>query len=208
MNGYFFLAVGLAALGFLAYRAGRIWVDASQRGFGLARRLGWMFLGAMAPSRYWWGARMEALSPHEQADLLARETAALGLSRADSLSCPLCGAEVPHAWALASDGCPTVAPDPIECPRCDFRLDSCRHCAHFLPGQPQAWGNPSWRSDDWTCGRCSIYKVTQPVEQACPPEMARQLKARGYGTFVPPCLSRIVSCPPTPAPPSSPTAGD
>jgi hypothetical protein len=180
MNGYFCLAVGLAALDFLAYRAGRVWVDTSQRGFGLARRLGWALLGIITPSRYWWGARIEALSPHEQADLLAQETAALGLSRADSLRCSLCGAEVPHAWALASNGRPTVAPGPIECPHCDFRLDSCRHCAHFLPGPPQAWGSLNWGGSDVTSGRCNIHKVTQPVEQACAPEMARQLKARGY----------------------------
>jgi hypothetical protein len=180
MNGYFFLAVGLAALGFLAYRARRIWMDADQRGFGLARQLGWALLGAITPSRYWWGAWMESLSPREEADLLGHETAALGLSRADSLRCPFCGAEVPHAWALTSDGRPTVAPGPIGCPHCDFRLDSCRHCVHFLPGLPQAWGNPSWRSNDWTFGRCNQYKVSQPVEQACSPEMARQLKARGY----------------------------
>ena len=31
-----------------------------------------------------------------------------------------------------------------------------------------------------TSGRCSRYKQTQPVEQACAPDMARQLKARGY----------------------------
>lgn len=176
MNSYFCLATGLATLGFLAWRAGRIWVDTSQRDFELARRLGWALLGAIAPSCYWWGARIEALSPHERADLLARETAALGLSRADSLHCPLCGAEVLHAWALASDGRPTVAPGSIVCPRCDFRLDSCRHCAYFLPGSPQAWGG----RDDVTFGRCNQYKAWQPVEQACPPQMARQLKARGY----------------------------
>lgn len=180
MNGYFWLAVGLAALGFLACRAGRIWVDTGQRGFGLARRLGWTLLGTMASSSYWWGVRIEALSPHEQAGLLAREIAALGLSRADSLRCPLCGAEVPHAWALASEGRPTVGPGPIECPRCDFRLDSCRHCAHFLPGTPQAWGQFRWGSGDMTFGRCNPYQVSQPVEQACSPGMARQLKAGGY----------------------------
>jgi hypothetical protein len=31
-----------------------------------------------------------------------------------------------------------------------------------------------------TFGRCNIHKVTQPVEKACAPEMARQLRARGY----------------------------
>ncbi len=181
MNTYFLLAVGLAILGFLTWRAGRIWADAGRRGFGLARRLGWALLGTIAPSRYWWGARMEALSPDEQADLLARETAALGLSRADSLRCPLCGAEVPHAWALTPDDRPTVGSGPIECPQCDFRLDACRHCARFLPGPPQAWESLSWNSrNDVTFGRCSHYQASQPVEQACAPDMARQLKRRGY----------------------------
>jgi hypothetical protein len=127
MNSYLFLAVRLAPLGFLAFRAGRIWVDASRRGFGLARRLRWTLLGAIAPSRYWWKARIEeALSPHEQADLLAQETAALGLSRADGLRCPLCNAEVPHAWVLAPDGRPTVAPRP-------HRMSALRLPARFMP---------------------------------------------------------------------------
>jgi hypothetical protein len=167
-------------LGFLSYRAGRIWLDAGQRGFGLARRLGWSVLGAVAPARYWWGARIKALSSQERADLLARETAALGLRRADSVRCPLCGAEVPGAWALAPDGHPTVAIGPVECPRCDFRLDACRHCAHFLPGRPRGWGQVGWGSDDVTFGRCDHYRALQPVEQTCPPEMAHRLKARGW----------------------------
>jgi len=180
MGDYIWLAAGLAALGLLAYRAGRVWIDADRRGFDLAHRLGWALLGAVAPSRYWWGARIGALSPQERADLLARETGALGLGCADSLRCPLCGAEIPCAWALTPDGCPTVAPGPVECPRCDFRLDACRHCAHFLPGRPQAWGQSGWGSGDVTFGRCDRYKESQPVEQVCPPEVVRQLRARGW----------------------------
>jgi hypothetical protein len=204
MCAYVGLAAGLAAVGFLGWRAGRVWVDAGRRGFDRARRLGWALVGAVVPSRYWWGARIGALSPRERADLLARETEALGLSRADSLRCPLCGAEVPRAWALAPDGCPTVAPGPVECPRCDFRLDACRHCAHFLPGSPQAWGGGfGWGGGDVTSGRCDRYKVQQPVEQTCAPGMARRLKAQGWeqvraplpvvDSFVPPdCCTAFV----------------
>jgi hypothetical protein len=180
MNDIIWLALGLATLGFLARRAQRVWVDAGQRGFDPARRAGWALLGAVVPSRYWWGARIETLSPQERSGLLARETGTLGLSRTDSLHCPLCGAEVPHAWALTSDGRPTVAPGPVECPGCDFRLDACRHCAHFLPGSPHARVQYGWGSNDLTSGRCECYKVSQPVEQACSPDMARQLKARGW----------------------------
>jgi len=180
MSGCLWLALGLGVLGCLAYRAGRIWVDAGRRGFDLARRIGWTLLGAVVPFRYWWGVRIEALSPQEQADLLARETAALGLNRADGLRCPLCSAEVAHAWTLTSDGRPTVVAGPVLCPRCDFRLDACRHCAHFLPGGAQAQGQFGWANPDVTCGRCDQYKVAQPVEQACAPEVARRLKARGW----------------------------
>lgn len=183
MGGYLLLALALAGLGLLAYRGGRIWADAGRRGFEWPRRLGWALLGALSPARYWWGARLAALAPQERADLLARETAALGLSRADSLRCPLCRAEVPHAWTLTPDGRPAVAPGPIRCPRCDFRLDSCRHCARFLPGNPHVWGQLAPAETDFTFGRCGHYKEARPVEQVCPSDMARRLKARGWDTL-------------------------
>ena len=147
----------------------------------MAHRLRWTLVGTVSPSRYWWGARIGALSPQEQADLLARRTAELGLSHADSLRCPLCRAEVVHAWTLTSDRRATVAPD-SKCPKCDFRLDACRHCAHFLPGAPRTGPISLSAGDDATFGRCSFYKVPQPVEQVCSPEIARQLKERGWET--------------------------
>jgi hypothetical protein len=182
MSSVSWAILGLAVMGlfFLAWRAGRIWQDTGQRGFDRMRRFGWVFLGAVVPSRYWWGARIEALSPDEQAALLAGETAALGLSRADSLRCPLCNAEVAHAWVLTAEGRPTNGPRPVDCPRCDFRLDCCRHCAHFLLGRFQMDNLFSFGGGDITFGRCNRYKISQPVEQACAPEIARQLKARGY----------------------------
>ena len=104
MMSYLWLAIGFAALAFFGYRAVRIWLDARRRGFPSARRLGWALYGAIVPSRYWWDARIDALPPQEREALLARETEALDLGRADSLRCPLCKAEVPHAWALSSAG--------------------------------------------------------------------------------------------------------
>lgn len=183
MNDPFWLVPGLAAsalLLFLIHRARCIWEDASRRGFGLQRQIGWALLGAIAPSRYWWGVRIETLSPQERVELLAHETAACGLNRADSLRCPLCAAEIPRAWALTSDGSPTVAAGPVECPHCDFRLDSCRHCEHFLPGDPQGGVLTGCGGADVTSGRCRRHKVSQPVEEACRPDVAYQLKARGY----------------------------
>jgi hypothetical protein len=180
MIGCIWLAIALALLGLGVYRGRRIWLDASRRRMEPARCLGWALLGAIFPGRYWWGERIEIMSPKDRSDLLRRETETLGLSRADSLRCPLCRAEVPGAWTLTAGSQPTVAPGPVECPECDFRLDACRHCAHFLPGPPQGWSTSSWLGQDVSSGRCSRYRASQPVEQACAPDMARRLRARGY----------------------------
>jgi hypothetical protein len=180
MIGYVLLAIGLVGLGFLGCRAGRMWLDARQKALDLPARLRWTLWGTVSPSRYWWGARIDAMSADQQAELLAVETKALGLGRADSLPCPLCGTEIPHAWTLAPGGQPAVAGDPVQCPRCDFRLDACRHCDRFLPGSPQGWGQSAWSQGDITFGRCGFYKKVQPVDRAYAPDVARQLKARGY----------------------------
>ena len=47
-----------------------------------------------------------------------------------------------------------------------------------------------------TFGRCGHYRMSQPIEQTCPPEMARRLRAQGWAqvrapipivdSFVPP----------------------
>jgi hypothetical protein len=179
MSSYLWLVASLAVLIFLACRARRIWIDGGRH--GVAHRLRWTLVGTVSPSRYWWGARIEVLSPQEQADLLARRTAELGLSHADSLRCPLCRTEVVHAWILTSDRRATVAPD-SKCPKCDFRLDACRHCAHFLPGAPRTGPISLSAGDDATFGHCSFYRVPQPTEQVCSPEIARRLKERGWET--------------------------
>jgi hypothetical protein len=174
------LAVALAAVALLIFRAAQIWRDAGRRGFATRRRIGLTLGGSLLPARYWWGARIGAMSPREQSNVLAHETGELGMSRADSQRCPLCGAEIAHAWALTGAGDPDVAPGPVQCPACDFRLDACRHCDRFLPGPPRGWGSVAFSEGDITYGRCGFYKKVQPVEQACAPDMARQLRARGY----------------------------
>ena len=172
------MGIGLCVLAFLGYRAGRVWLDAGRRGYRPAQRLGWALVGAIASDRYWWGARIAAMSGEERAELLAHETASLDLDRADGQRCPLCGAEVPQAWAINAENAPTTGPRPIECPGCDFRLDSCRFCKSFAPGS--AGGSSPWLKGDLGSGRCAQYKTPQPVEYLCAPDMARRLRARGY----------------------------
>lgn len=48
---YLWLVIGLALLGLLAFRAGRVWPDASRRGFEPVRRFGWALLGGIAPAQ-------------------------------------------------------------------------------------------------------------------------------------------------------------
>ena len=178
MTGFIWLAVGLGLLAFLGYRAARVWLDTGRRRYTPAQRLGWALVGAVLPDRYWWGARIEAMYSEQRDELLVRETAALDLARIDSQRCPLCGVEVPHAWTLGAGGEPATGPRPIECPGCDFRLDSCRFCTHFLPGT--AGGSSPWLKGDMGSGRCEQYRTLQAVEDLCAPDMARSLRARGY----------------------------
>ncbi|MBN1660340.1 MAG: hypothetical protein JXA93_18220 [Anaerolineae bacterium] len=174
------IVIALAVVVVLVSRAARIWIDSRALGWPLLRRLGWALLGAVAPSSYWWEARVQALEGEAQEALVDAEMATLDLDQPDALECPLCGAQVPRAWTVDAKGRVTVAPGPVECPACDFRLDACRHCAHFLPGLPHGWAQPAFADDDMTYGRCGFYKAVQPVEQAADPDMARQLKVRGY----------------------------
>lgn len=181
------LAIGAgAALGLLAWRGARIWLDYGRRAGppgnlgAVVERLGLVLRGAIVPRHYWWGIRIQAMSRAEQERLLARETRALDLSRADGQRCPLCGSEIAPAWTLDEEGQATVAAGPVECPSCDFRLDACRHCRHFLPGAPRSALQVGTVVADITWGRCAFYKRSQPVEEAAAPHMARSLKKRGY----------------------------
>jgi hypothetical protein len=179
MIAYLWSAIGLVAVAFLVYRGGRIWLDAARHGFDFPQRIRWAISGAFHPSSYWWDARISALSPEEAQDLVSHEIELLCLGRADSLRCPLCEAEVPVAWTLTPGGKVTVAPGPVECPNCDFRLDACRHCTHFLPGELRGWGAAPWDRIHVTSGRCSRHKTLQPVELTTTPDMARRMAARG-----------------------------
>jgi hypothetical protein len=177
LGSYLWLTGATIIVGLFFYRAGRIWLDAGRRRLGTGPRLLWALQGAVRPARYWWQARIEVMLPEERQQLLIQETKALGLERADSLRCPLCAAEVPSAWTLTIDGLPTTAAGPVECPECDFRLDACRHCSHFLPGSPK--DGTGWGGADITFGRCDVYRTSQSVDQACAPDIARQLRRRG-----------------------------
>lgn len=160
-------------------RAAAVWRDASRYRVSPGARILWCLSGGILPSLYWWKYRIPLLDPARRSRILQEESAALGLGSPDSLRCPSCGREIERAWAPAEDGELTVARRPVACPRCDFRLDSCRFCRHFLPGAPGAWGQVGFGESDITFGRCGVYRKEMPVEEACERSVAERLKKRG-----------------------------
>jgi hypothetical protein len=185
MTAIVWLAIGLGLLSLAVYRAGRVWLDAGPLAPGPGPRIRWTLLGTALPERYWWRRRIEALPGEDRKGFLVRETAALGLGRADAERCPLCRDEIPGAWTLtagkqAGREAAAIAAGPVQCPSCDFRLDACRHCTRFAPGGPRDWGHWTWEGGDLSSGRCTHYRSVQPVDVACAPSMARQLRRRGY----------------------------
>jgi hypothetical protein len=159
----------------------RVAADAGGHGVPPALALRWALVGMVAPHRYWWGFRLETLAPDEARRLLDEAAQAHGLSGVADVRCPLCEAELPEALAVAPSGGLAVRPE-ARCPRCDFRLDACRHCQHFLPEQ-----DPSGLAleRDFSQGRCSRYRASQPVREAYP-HLAEKLERLGYNSLLGP----------------------
>lgn len=166
----------------LVLAGGLAYGDARHLGVDHAQALRLAFSALLRPHIYWYQERLHYLSPMARSRLQDQETQRLGLQRVDHMRCPLCGAEIAQAWALDSVGRLTVRRRPVSCPQCDFRLDSCRHCAHFKAEKGLMYGN------DWTRGSCTMYKTVQPVEAFCPPSVARELQERGYTHLPAPTL--------------------
>ena len=158
----------------LALTGGLAYGDARRLGVHRAPALRLAFSALVRPHVYWHQERLYYLSPAERAQLQRQEAQRLGLQGVANMRCPLCSAEIAQAWSLDRTGRLTVCRRPVSCPQCDFRLDSCRHCAHFKAESGLMYG------DDWTRGSCTVYKTMQPVEAFCPPSVAQELQERGY----------------------------
>jgi hypothetical protein len=126
--------------------------------------------------RYWWGARLDRLSVPEGRELLIDLAREHNLLNVISLRCPLCETEIKNALAVADNGQLYIRRH-TACSHCDFRVDACRHCAHFLP----ATGGFTMfeQRGDFSHGRCGFYRAVEPVRTAYP-QHASQLEARGY----------------------------
>ncbi|MCD6289909.1 MAG: hypothetical protein J7M34_05340 [Anaerolineae bacterium] len=157
------------------------WYDArKQSGASPQELLRLVLVGIVDPLRYWYLEKPLRLPVNERTAWLQHMAEKLGLSNIQAARCPLCGTEIPTAWTTDERGRLTVAPGPVKCPACDFRLDACRHCRYFRPAgirQSMAIGGGSI---SWTHGYCTYYKTMQPVEELTTSDMARRMRERGY----------------------------
>lgn len=169
-------SLGLAAAAWRTWAAVRAGRDARGRGWSRRASVGWGLTALAYPAWYWRQARLERMKPEEARAWLAVAAKTVRLTSVANVRCPLCDAEIEKALAVTAAGRLAIRPW-ANCPRCDFRLDACRHCQHFLPAQDGMGGQT-----DMTHGRCGVYRAAQPVEAAYP-QMARRLMAMGYDTL-------------------------
>jgi hypothetical protein len=165
------LALAALALWRWGWSAWRIFTDARRRGTRTGRALAYALWYALVPSHYRWGPGFDLLTPAERRALLREEAQRLGLQDVSNIRCPLCGTEIPHALRVEPSGEFAFPSHPLQCPSCDFRLDSCRFCQFFAPAK--GWGEP-----DITHGTCQRYREWRNVEEAYP-QFARRLHDLG-----------------------------
>ncbi len=157
-----------------------IWRDLRRLGIVGQEATRLLLLGLIDPLRYWYFERPLRLSEEAREAWLNELAQRLGLSSVRATRCPLCDTEITEAWDVDDRGRLKTAPGPVRCPKCDFRLDACRHCRYFQPAGAQQSYAFSGTTLSWTHGRCTYYKTMQPVEALAPPDMARRMRERGY----------------------------
>ena len=126
-----------------------------------------------------WLARRLGVTPEAQARLAAEEARRRRLARLTNLRCPLCDTEIEDAWTVTPEGRIEARPG-CTCPRCDFRLDACRHCQHFVAGGTGGSSYTGWSlqpmvkfgDEDFTRGGCGVYRAYVSVYDLYDPKTA------------------------------------
>jgi hypothetical protein len=163
----------------LAWRgviAAQVVLDARHRGFEPLEIGRWALTAAVDADRYWWGARLERLAAPTARELLVEAARAHHLLQVTNVRCPLCDTEIKNALAVADDGELYVRRQ-AACAHCDFRVDACRHCAHFIPST--AGDTVFGRHGDFSHGRCGFYRAPEAVRTAYP-QHAGRMEAMGF----------------------------
>jgi len=150
--------------------------DARAHGWSRRSSAGWALSALILSRWYWQEGRLARLTQLETQRRLESRAQAHRLADVRNIRCPVCDAELANVLTVLDSGGLGVRPA-AQCPQCDFRLDACRHCQHFLPANDGFGGQK-----DFTTGRCGLYRAPQLVQNAFP-HMAKQLEAMGYETL-------------------------
>lgn len=176
------LAIAVAVLLWSAAQIVRLWWETGDRQMACPARIRLALLAVVAPERAWWDHRLRLMPETERRQLLADLSMRWNQPAPETLRCPLCGAaDLEQVWIMR-EGRLAVARREAVCPSCGFRLDCCRHCVHFLPGEGNTSGfgiSSLIGGGDIGSGRCGHYKTWRSVREVCPPDMARRLEERG-----------------------------
>ena len=178
----FNLLLIIIAVSLLAWRgviAVQVAWDAHRRSFKPIEIGRWALVAVIDADRYWWDARLDRLAAPEARELLITAAQAHRLLSVINLRCPLCDTEIKNVFAVADNGELYVRRQ-AACTHCDFRVDACRHCAHFLPATGGA--TVFDRRGDFSSGRCGFYRAPESVRTAYP-QHARRMLALGYDTL-------------------------
>ena len=178
------LGLGLCFFAWRVAAAIHAGYDARMHGLSVLASLGWALIASVVPRRYWWRGRLDALTPDEARSLLQSTAQAHRLMCVVNVRCPLCDNEIANALSVTTSGLLAIRPG-AACDRCDFRLDACRHCDHFLPAHEGA--TLVDRHGDYSHGRCQVYRAVQPVREVYP-HMAQRMESLGYDRLPAPKL--------------------
>jgi hypothetical protein len=179
--GTFNLLLIIIALSLIMWRgliAAQVMQDARQHGFKPIDIGRWALIALVKADRYWWGARLDRFSVSEARVLLADSAREHDLLNVTDVRCPLCDHEIKQALSVV--GGDIVVRRQAVCAGCDFRVDACRHCAHFIPATDS--GAIFGREGDFSHGRCGFYRASESVRTAYP-QHARRMEALGYDTL-------------------------
>ena len=172
----FLIVAGACLLAWRGIVAAQAAWDARRRGFEPIAIGRWALTALLDADRYWWGARLDRLAVPEARELLAEAARAHNLLSVTDVRCPLCDTEIKNALAVADNGELYVRRQ-AACAHCDFRVDACRHCAHFIPST--AGATMFDRHGDFSHGRCGFYRAPEAVRTAYP-QHASRMEAMGY----------------------------
>ena len=174
----FLIVAGACLLAWRSLLAAQVALDARRRSFQPIEIGRWALIAMVNIDHYWWGARLDRFSVPEARVLLADSAREHDLLNVTDVRCPLCNHEIKQALSVVDDD--LVVRRQAACADCDFRVDACRHCAHFIPATDGAafFG----RTGDFSHGRCGFYRASEPVRTAYP-QHARRMEALGYDTL-------------------------